>query len=309
MATASSPRPRVGRLTAAFAACATAAVLLVGAAGADSTISFSDPPGDGGSSTDITALEISSSPGSPGVSGGLGFWATVKPDSSWCRSEGGDVPLLVAVDTDQNPDTGSAFYGTEVEFAFEPSGQARAGEGIFLRASGWEFRRVPFPDGFGWGCGPEGGGYSVGAAALGLSPTAGFNVVVATQGPHIDTAPDIGTFNYQPVPGTQPPALGPDTRAPHVEVYAASAVHGKVARLTYWTLDGRGRTADTIRIYRGARLLKTIRRPLRDSNPFLLSHEVWRVPRAIHGRLRYSIRSTDAAGNASRVRWAWLLVR
>jgi hypothetical protein len=153
---------------------------------------------------DITALEISSSPGFPGFSGGIGFWATVKPDSSWCRSEGGDIPLLVAVDTDQNPDTGSAFYGTEVEFAFEPSGQARAGEGIFLRAAGWDFRRVSFPDGFGWGCGPDGGGYSGGAAAMGLSPTAGFNVVVATQGPHIDTAPDIGTFNYQPVSGRTP---------------------------------------------------------------------------------------------------------
>jgi hypothetical protein len=140
MATVRSPRLRLRRVAAAFAACATGAVLLVGAAGADSTISFSDPLGDGGSSTDITALEISSSPGFPGFSGGVGFWATVKPDSSWCRSEGGDVPLLVSVDTDQNPDTGSAYYGTEIEFAFEPSGQARAGEGIFLRAAGWDFR-------------------------------------------------------------------------------------------------------------------------------------------------------------------------
>jgi hypothetical protein len=309
MATVRSPRLRLRRVSAAFAACATGAVLLVGAAGADSTISFSDPLGDGGSSTDITALEISSSPGFPGFSGGVGFWATVKPDSSWCRSEGGDVPLLVAVDTDQNPDTGSAFYGTEVEFAFEPSGQARAGEGIFLRAAGWDFRRVSFPDGFGWGCGPDGGGYSAGAAAMGLSPTAGFNVVVATQGPHIDTAPDIGTFNYQPVPGTKPPALGPDTRAPHVVTYGASAVHGRIATLTYWTLDGRGRTADTIRIYRGARLLKTIRRPLRDSNPFLLSHVRWHVPHAVHGRLRFSVRSADSAGNTSPLRWARLVVR
>lgn len=275
-------------------------MLPVGAAGADSTISFSDPLGDGGSSTDITALEISSSPGCPGFSGGVGFWATVKPDSSWCRSERGEVPLLVAVDTDQNPDTGSAFYGTEVEFAFEPSGQARAGEGIFLRAAGWDFRRVSFPDG---------GVYSAGAAAMGLSPTAGCNVVVATQGPHIDTAPDIGTFNYQPVPGTKPPALGPDTRAPHVVTYCASAVHGRIATLTYWTLDGRGRTADTIRIYRGARLLKTIRRPLRDSNPFLLSHVRWHVPRAVHGRLRSSVRSADSAGNTSPLRWARLVVR
>ena len=309
MATVRSPRLRLRRVLATFAACATGAVLLVGAAGADSTISFSDPLGDGGSSTDITALEISSSPGFPGFSGGVGFWATVKPDSSWCRSEGGDVPLLVAVDTDQNPDTGSAFYGTEVEFAFEPSGQARAGEGMVLRAAGWDFRRVPFPDGFGWGCGPDGGGYSAGTAALGLSPTAGFNVVVATQGPHIDTAPDIGTFDYEPVPGTKPPALGPDTRAPHVVTYGASAINGKIATLTYWTLDGRGRTADTIRIYRGARLLRTIRRPLRDSNPFLLSHVRWHVPRAVHGRLRFSVRSADAAGNTSPLRWARLAVR
>jgi hypothetical protein len=309
MATVSSPRLRLGRATAVLAACAAAAVLVVGVAGADSTISFSDPSGDGGSSTDITAVEISTSAGFPGFSGGLEFWATVKPDSSWCRSEGGDVPLLVAVDTDQNPDTGSAFYGTEIEFAFEPSGQARAGEGMFLRAHGWDFRRVPFPDGFGWGCGPAGGGYGAAISALGLSPTAGFNVVVATQGPHIDTAPDLGTFNYQPVPGTKPPALGPDTRPPHVVGYPARAVHGKVATLTYWTLDGRGKTADAIRIYRGTRLLKTIRRPLRDSNPFLLSHVRWHVPRAVHGRLRFSVRSADAAGNTSPLRWSRLVVR
>lgn len=284
-------------------------MLLVGGAGADSTTSFADPSGDGGSSTDITAVAISTSAGFPGFSGGIEFWATVKPDSSWCRTEGGDVPLLVAVDTDQNPDTGSAFYGTEIEFAFEPSGQARAGEGMFLRSRGWDFRRVPFPDGFGWGCGPTGGGYGAGIAALGLSPTSGFNVVVATQGPHVDTAPDIGTFNYQPVPGTKPPALGPDRRAPHVVAYGASAVHGKVASLTYWTLDGRGRTADTIRVYRGARLLKTIRRPLRNSNPFLLSHVRWHVPRAARGRLRFSVRSADAAGNTSPLEWAWLVVR
>jgi hypothetical protein len=309
MGTARSPRLQLGRVTTAIVACTAAAVLLAGVAGADSTISFSDPAGDSGSSTDITALQVSTFPGFPGLAGGVDFWATVKPDKSWCRSEGGDLPLLIAVDTDQNPDTGSAFYGTEVEFAFEPSSQARAGEGMFLRAAGWDFRRVPFPDGFGWGCGPDGGGYSAGFAALGLSPTAGFNVVVATQGPHVDTAPDIGTFDYQPVPGTKPPAPGPDRRAPHVVTYAANAVHGKVATLTYWTLDGRGRTADTIRIYRAARLLKTIRRPLRDSNPFLLSHVRWHVPRAAHGRLRFSVRSADAGGNTSPLRWARLVVR
>ena len=51
-----------------------------------------------------------------------------------------------------------------------------------------------------------------------------------------------------------------------------------------------------------------IGRRLRDSNPFLLSHVWWHVPRAMHGRLRF-VRSADAAGNTSPLRWARLLVR
>ena len=54
-----------------------------------------------------------------------------------------------------------------------------------------------------------------------------------------DTAPDIGTFNYQPVAGTPAPKLGPDKRAPHIVTYPAQAVHGGVATLTYAALDGR----------------------------------------------------------------------
>ena len=130
-----------------------------------------------------------------------------------------------------------------------------------------------------------------------------------TVSPHIDTAPDIGTFNYQPVAGTPAPKLGPDTRAPHVLAYPARATHAKLATLTYQTLDGRGKTADTVRIYRGKRLLKTIRRPLRDSNPFKLSHVAWRVPRSLRGRLRFSVRSADAAGSESNLRWAPLSIR
>jgi hypothetical protein len=105
------------------------------------------------------------------------------------------------------------------------------------------------------------------------------------------------------------PKLGPDTRAPHVLAYPARATHGKLATLTYQTLDGRGKTADTVRIYRGRRLLKTIRRPLRDSNPFKLSHVAWRVPRSLRGRLRFSVRSADAAGNESNLRRAPLSIR
>jgi hypothetical protein len=111
------------------------------------------------------------------------------------------------------------------------------------------------------------------------------------------------------VSGTPPPKLGPDARAPHVSTYSASAVHGKIAKLRYWVLDGRGTTAETVRIYLGKRLLKAIHRPLHDSNPFVLSHAAWRIPRTVRGRLRFSVRATDAVRNSSKLRWASLTVR
>jgi hypothetical protein len=38
-------------------------------------------------------------------------------------------------------------------------------------------------------------------SALGLAPNGGFNVVAVADSPRTDTAPDLGTFNYQPVAG------------------------------------------------------------------------------------------------------------
>jgi len=281
-----------------FVACAAAGLVLAGVAGADNQTLFPDPAGDAGKSFDITSLSVSSPPG-------LSLVATVRRNPYWCWA--GDLPLVIAIDTDQNPDTGSAFYGTEVELAWSVS----TDEPLLFRADGWSFKAGPLPDGgLGWECGTFEGGYFVDPSQLGLTPSSGFNVVAATVSRHVDTAPDIGTFNYQLVAGTQPPKLGPDTRAPHVaNVFPAHAVHGKFATLTYWTLDGRGKTADTIRIYRGRRLLKTIQRALRDSNPFKLSHVAWRVPRTLRGRLRFSVSSADAAGNESNLRWASLSIR
>jgi hypothetical protein len=216
---------------------------------------------------------------------------------------------LIALDLDQNPDTGSAYYGTEVEVAMESSGNGREAEAVLRRSDGWDFRGIKPPDGWGWGWGPREVDFFLDRSYLGLAPSAGFNVVVAAEGSRPDTAPNIRTFNYQAVAGTAPPALGPDTRAPHVAAYPAEAVRGKVARLTYATLDGRGKTADTIRIYRGNHLLKTIRLPLRDSNPFDVSAVTWRVPRGVRGHLRFSVRSADAARNRSNLSWARLAVR
>src|SRR2546430_13496927 len=63
-------------------------------------------------------------------------------------------------------------------------------------------------------------GFGIKRSALGLKPNAGLNIVAASVASHPDTAPDIGTFNYQPVAGTQPPPLRPDRRAPKGSAHA-----------------------------------------------------------------------------------------
>jgi hypothetical protein len=286
---------QIERRLGVLLACAVAALFLVGVAGAAGSASFPDPVGDGGSSLDITRLDVSNHDGI------YDFQVTVAGHFDPVLSE-----LRVAIDTDQNPDTGSAFYGTEVEIAYEAGSNAREGEAVLLRATGWDFRGATPPEGWGWGYGPNSVEFFATPAELGIAPDAGFNIVAAAMGPHPDTAPDIRTFNYQPVPGTPPLGLGPDSRAPHLLAYPSSGAHGKLAKLNYWVLDGRGRTAETIRIYRRSRLLKTIRRPLRDSNPFDPSQVAWRVPSNVRGRLRFSVRSVDAAGNKSKLSWASL---
>jgi hypothetical protein len=277
------------------------ALCLAGIAGADNSTALTDPAGDGGSGVDITRVEISSYD-----QGGLtlSFWITVNGFFA-CSSDGDGEPAMVALDLDQNPDTGSAYYGTEVAFA--PAGPV--GDARLLRADGWDFRGARNQLALGGGCGPGSGGYSIDATKLGLKPGAGFNVVVAALGSEGDTAPDVGTFNYQLVPGTKPPPLHRDRRAPHVSAFASAGVHGKRATLRYWALDGRGRTRQIVRIFHGRRLLKTIRTPLADANPFRTSELDWKVPRSARGKLRFSVRAIDAAGNKSNRAWATLVIR
>ena len=97
--------------------------------------------------------------------------------------------------------------------------------------------------------------------------------------------------------------------APHVSAFASAGVHGKSATLRFWALDGRGRTREIVRIFRGERLLRTIWTPLRETNPFRTAQLDWKVPQKVHGRLRYSVRSLDAAGNRSNRAWATLVIR
>jgi hypothetical protein len=267
------------------------ALFLVSGAGSQSSAGppFFDRTGDAPARFDIKRVDVSEQP-----DGSVFIEVTIAGTVNWDE----DGPLI-ALDLDQNPDTGSAFYGTEYEVAFLGEGNAREGQPVLMRAHGWDFKRVQPLGHWQWELGPHVVGFFFDRSAFGLSPTTGFNLVAATLGSTPDTAPDIGTFHYQPVPGP-PPHLGPDRRAPHVVAYDSVGVHGKVAELEYWVLDGRGRTADTIRIYRGKHLLKTIRRRLRNSNPFDQSQVTWRVPKNVRGNLRFSVRASDAAGNRSK---------
>src|SRR5256886_8323842 len=99
-------------------------------------------------------------------------------------------------------------------------------------------------------------GFGIKRSALGLKPNAGLNIVAASVASHPDTAPGIGTFNYQPVAGTQPPPLGPDRRGTKGFSYDSDGVPGKAAKVEYWVLGGRAQTRQVIRPFPGPRPLQ-----------------------------------------------------
>jgi subtilisin family serine protease len=102
-----------------------------------------------------------------------------------------------------------------------------------------------------------------------------------------------------PAPAPLPPQVtAPDTLAPVVRAYAAVGRRGRILKLTYRVRDDRGRTSERITFYRGARLLKTVVRPLRDTDDATSYWLAWRAPRrALRGR--FCVRAVDAAGNVS----------
>ena len=268
-----------------------------------STRVFFDPTADSDSPPDIRSVAVLER-----CNGYVGFKVT-----STGPFEESEDEVLVAIDLDQNPDTGSAYYGTDVEVALAGIGSARGDRPKFYRAHGWDFRGTGAKRprwGFPLELGPHYVTFYVKRAALGLRANAGFNVVAASIGRHPDTAPNDGTFNYQRIAGRRPPPrLGADRRAPKLFAYDSSGVHGRVAKLDYWVLEGRGRTRQMIRIYRGRRVMRTIWTSLADASPFGSSATTWKVPPRVHGALRYCVRSFDAAGNRSSRVCAGLQVR
>ena len=253
------------------------------------TASFTDPAGDAGRPPDIARVEIE-----PVAGDQLEFSITVA--GRRCVGFGGSGGPMIAFDSDQNPDTGSGYYGTEV---------AVTSGGHVFRANGWDLRKASVPGGPLVRATPS--GYCKGRhfelyvprRVIGVGPRSGFNFVIAALRTPTDTAPDVGTFNYQQVRGTAPPKPGPDTRAPQVAAFYAERPSPRTVRLGSWVLDGRGAVGETIRVYRGPRLLATIQRPVRATKPFGFGYFDWRVPSGVRGPLRFTMRAVDAAGNQS----------
>jgi hypothetical protein len=256
-----------------------------------------DPEGDAGSSLDITNVKVRE------FGNELEVALTVKGAAGLVEDG-----ALIAIDVDQNPDTGSAYYGTEVEVALVGGDNGREAEPVLYKADGWDFHAVSLTQPPGGLMGSDTVGFSFPRSYLGPDPDPGFDIVASSVGRHPDTAPDIGTFEIEPKGGKHPP-LGPDRRPPKLFAFDSLGARGNDAKLEYWVLEGRGRTRQLIRIYRGHRLLKTIWTPLANANPFATTATTWRVPRNVRGDLRFSVRSFDAAGNKSPVAWASLFIR
>jgi hypothetical protein len=287
-------RRRLGVLLAS----AVGALVIVAVAAAANSASFPDQPGDVTLAPDINRLDVSND------DAGTITINVVFPQGRTIGLPGDEVG--VALDLDQNPDTGSVYYGTEALVMFEGSTLR------FGRAAGNGFSPAAPPPSLHGAIGTGVVTFSVSASDLGLTPRDGFNIVALSDNSvvgELDAAPDIRTFNYQQVFGTTPPTLGPDPRAPVDRAFASRGVHGKTVRLSYWAADGRGVTADTLRVYRKSRLLGTVRIRLGDASPFLNYYARWHAPRKVRGKLRFCVQSTDAAGNRSNQSCAPLTIR
>jgi hypothetical protein len=99
----------------------------------------------------------------------------------------------VLLDLDQNPDTGSFFYGAEVGLDLSSDGLG------FQRLTGVKAKRAPLPPSLRGSFHDGVATFMVEASDIGVSPGAGFNVLARAVA---DEAPDYHTFNYQFVPGS-----------------------------------------------------------------------------------------------------------
>ena len=272
------------------------ALAIGGTALAANTGSFGDPTGDAGAGPDIASVSIANDDaGTVTIRVALGDRAAL----------GANDELLVGIDADQNPDTGSFFYGTE--FGFDLTGT----QALFVRPTpSGNLDGAPAPPSFQGSSAAGVATFTFKTSEVGMAPTSGFEIfAISGSARGLDAAPDIRTVNHQLVAGTPRPVLGPDRRAPVDLAIRTSGVHGKLVRLPYFAADGRGETADTIQVYRGSKVIKKVAIRLSDTNPFFSYTVPWRVPKTVKGKLRFCVSSVDRAGNKSKRSCAALTIR
>jgi len=278
----------------ALAVVGVAALAFAGAAFAANGKSFTDPGGDASNSPDLTGVAVSSDD-----AGIVTVKLTLANRSALAQNEG----VAVGLDTDQNPDTGSVFYGAEWELDLEGTSAT-----VYQATSAGDYSQVPAPASYQASFSGSVATLTFKASDFGI--TSGFNLnALGFDANWLDAAPDLRTTNYQLAAGTQPPALQPDHRAPIDQAFRSTGTHGKVAGLGYLSMDGRGETADTFVIYKGKKVLKRIRLQLADTSPFLPYVVRWNVPKKVKGKLRFCVTSTDRAGNKSNTSCAALTIK
>jgi hypothetical protein len=278
----------------ALAVVGVGALVFTGAALAANSRSFADAGGDSANSPDLTSVAISNDD-----AGIVTVKLAIGNRSTLVAGEG----VAIGIDTDQNPDTGSVFYGAEWELDLEGTSAT-----AYQATQDGSYTQVPVPASY--QAGMTGGVATLTFKASDLGVTSGFNLhALAFDNNWLDAAPDIRAVNYQLASTTTPPALQPDHRAPIDQAFRSTGTHGKFAELGYLAMDGRGETADAFVIHKGKKVIKRISLPLADTSPFLPYVVRWKVPKKTKGKLRFCVSSKDRAGNKSNSSCASLTIK
>jgi hypothetical protein len=283
----------------ALAIVGVAALVFAGVALAANNRSFSDAGGDASGSPDLTNVAVSNDD-----AGVITVKLTVSNRPALASNEG----VAIGIDTDQNPDTGSVFYGAEWELDLEGTSAT-----VYQATSAGDYSQVTAPASY--QASMSGGVATFTFKASDFGITSGFNLhAIGFDNNWLDAAPDIRTVNYQLASSTTAPLLQADRRAPIDQAFKSTGTHGKIAGLGYLAMDGRGETSDAFVIYRGKKVVKRINLPLADTSPFLPYIVRWNVPKKLNGKvlkgaLRFCVTSKDRAGNKSNTSCATLTIK
>ena len=132
-------------------------------------------------------------------------------------------------------------------------------------------------------------------------------VVAATMGESAfdsagaDLIPWVYDVNAPPPP--------PDRKRPQVKALSSTGTRGKIAQLRYTVSDDSGRTREQVTVVKGRRTIFRHSTKLQPSDPHAAYKVEWRVPRSVHGALRFCVRAWDPSGNRAGPSCASLRIR